>query len=630
MNEVYKKNLQALKKMNNELAEKVDNLKVTKNDFVIEATKNENDYTIKLSINGNTKYVHSLYRAREQAVNEIDKLGLEHYNLIGVAGIGCGHYIRELLNQFNLESQLIIIENRIDILKEVMKKQDITDILKVRNVQIFDGSSEKYISRMRRWLRRIDYNALSAGNVDFFKTPVLKEKYNNDYDNFVNEFFSVLNYVVNSLGNDPGDTLIGIQHGFENVEYLLKNSFDFSKLEYYKGKPAICVASGPSLDKNIDVLKENQHNALILAAGTSLHKLLNYGIKPDIFSVLERPEKVYKYTIKDLVEEEKFPEDMVAILNGVVHPKIYNNINSDIIPIFRNNVHTENWFVENIDNLLGFDTGLSVANMTFNIAKLLGCSPIIMVGQDLSFSPEGRKHSKDTKYDELGEVEVKEHEIIELDGYDGGKVKSKKLWKQFKNWFEYVIEEEKIKCIDATEGGGYIKGTEIMFLKQVAEKYLNNEVDAFYNYINYDSNEKVKEKKLKFKDVTQRKIEKFKEIEQEIEEILDSISDSKEAFINTKEHRKFAKDKFVEINTKIAQMSNKDKSFFFICQAPFVQLERYKVKMGNLMVNTEEKFINFCNYYLDMVGAIKDIAQKTVDYYEMGIKELDNLNIKKE
>ena len=91
---------------------------------------------------------------------------------------------------------------------------------------------------------------------------------------------------------------------------------------------------------------------------------------------------------------------------------------------------------------------------------------------------------------------------------------------------------------------------------------------------------------------------------------------SKEEITATDNIKKFAIDKFMDINTKMAEMSNKDKAFFFICQAPLIQLERYKVQMGDLMVNTKEKFIKFCNYYLDMLDAIIDISDKTIEFFQ--------------
>ncbi len=625
MSNIYRKNIQALQKMNATLAKKIDNLIYKKDDFELVKLKNGSGYTIKLQFNGKEKYVHSPYNPVKQAKKEIDKINIEFYNLIGVAGIGCGYFIREILNRFNQSSQIIIIENRLDIFKEVMKVQDMTDIFKIRNVQIFDGSNPKYNLRMKQWLRRIDYNALAAGNIDFLKTPVLKDKYPGEFKAYVNDFFEVLNYVVNSLGNDPGDTLIGIEHGFQNVKYLLNNSFDFRNLDYYKDKPAIIVATGPSLDKNIDVLKKYQDNALVLSAGTSLHKLLNYGVKPDIFSVLERPEKVYDYTIKDIVNEGEFPEDIVPILDGVVHPKIFNNVNDNVIPVFRDTVTTEKWFVENIENLVGLDTGLSVANLAFQIANLLKCSPIILVGQDLAFSSDGRQHSKDTKYDELGENKLKNHEMAEVVGYNGEKLKSKKLWKQFKNWFEYVIKKEDIYCIDSTEGGAYIKGTKIKTLQETADQFLNNKVRPFNEFIKFDSSNQVELKAEKLQKACNDKIETFKDIKKEIEDILDIIKMSKKELKNQKSIKEFARRQFIEINTKTAEMNQRDGIFFFICQAPFVQMERYKVQMGNLMENTEEKFLEFCDYYLDILKSIYHICETTIEHFEKGNDNINDL-----
>lgn len=625
MSNIYQKNIQALQKMNATLAKKIDDLIYKKDDFELIKLKNGSGYTIKLQFNNKEKYIHSPYNPVKQAKKEIDKINIDFYNLIGVAGIGCGYFIREILNRFNKSSQIIIIENRLDIFKEVMKVQDMTDIFKIRNVQIFDGSNPKYNLQMKKWLRRIDYNALAAGNIDFFKTPVLKDKYSGEFKEYVNDFFEVLNYVVNSLGNDPGDTLIGIEHGFQNVRYLLNNSFDFRNLEYYNDKPAIIVATGPSLDKNIDILKKYQDNALVLSAGTSLHKLLNYGIKPDIFSVLERPEKVYDYTIKDIVNEGEFPEDIVPILDGVVHPKIFNDVNDNIIPVFRDTVTTEKWFVENIEGLVGLDTGLSVANLAFQIAHLLKCSPIILVGQDLAFSSDGRQHTKDTKYDELGEAEQKKENIIDVMGYNNERVKTTKLWKQFKNWFEYMIKKEDIYCIDATEGGAYIKGTEIKTLQETADQFLNDKVRPFNEFIKFDSNNEVELKAEKLQKACNDKVEIFKEIKDEIEDILEIIKTSKKQLKNKKNIKEFARKQFIEINTKTAEMNQRDGVFFFICQAPFVQMERYKVQMGNLMENTEEKFLKFCDYYLDILKSIHHICETTIEHFEKGNDNINDL-----
>ena len=209
MSDVYKKNLEALSKINVPLARKVDELEVTKKDFEVIPTKADDDFTIRLNMNQTSKLVHSLYRPHEQAEKKIKKLKLGYYNLIGVASIGCGHYIREILDGFNKESQLIIIENRLDILKEVMKKQDLTDIFIPSNVKIFDGSTDDYIYQLKEQMRRIDYNSLIAGNVDFFYTPGLLEIERKKYKRFRKRFFSTLNFLARTVGNDPGDTLIG-------------------------------------------------------------------------------------------------------------------------------------------------------------------------------------------------------------------------------------------------------------------------------------------------------------------------------------------------------------------------------------------------------------------------------------
>ena len=625
MTRLYQQNLKSLSNINQSLANKVDELEIDKEKFEVISTKQSNDYTIRLSIEKKQKLVHSLYRPHNQAQKKIEKLKLGYYNLIGVAGIGCGHYIREILNNFNQESQLIIIENRLDILKAVMKKQDLTDILIPRNVKIFDGSTNEYINQLKEQMRRIDYNSLIAGNVDFFYTPGLFEIEKDKYKKFRKRFFSTLNFVARTVGNDPGDTLLGLKNALANIDKILKTS-ELDNINKYKNKPVVCVAAGPSLDKNIDVLKEYQEQVLIIAADTILGKLLKNGIVPDMVGILERVEKVYSYFFKDLIENNQLPKEITLVSEGIANPKIYNNFPGKVISVFRDNVPIEKWFINNIEGVTGFNTGNSVANLNFSVAKTLGCSPIILVGQDLAYDKDGNAHSSETKYEEVGEKNNKQEETY-VEGYNGEKLKARKWWKIFKDWFEYQIAATGIHCIDATEGGAYIEGTEIMKLEEVAEQYFEEEINDFSQQISSVEENKIKDRTNQMKSSIEEKINMFDEIKEEIDDINDLIMESKEQLAEEKNVLEFVEEKFIEINTKVAKMSGKDSIFFFICQSLFIQMERYKVQMGDLSFDTKDKFITWCNYDLDKLDDLTRICDITIDILENGLDNISKLQL---
>ncbi|GAB6100043.1 motility associated factor glycosyltransferase family protein [Halanaerocella petrolearia] len=624
MNQIYNNNLAALNKINPTLAHKVDRLETTRDDFVVVPTKNGQDYSLKMIESGNERLVHSLYRPRLQAEKKINKLKLGYHNLIGVAGIGCGHYIRAIMQEFSQESQVVVIENRPDILKEVMKHQDLTDILQqIRNIRIFDGSDKRYITRMKDQLQRIDYTALVAGNIDFFKTPILANSEEKDYIRFRKRFFSTLQFINQSVGNDPGDSILGIEQAFSNLEYILQSS-SLDEIKEFKNQPAVCVAAGPSLDKNIDVLKEYQDQVLIIAADTILERLLSEGINPDIVGVLERTETVYDYFFKELIKENKLPEDVVLVAEGIINPKIYNNFPGKKVSVFRNNIPSEQWLAETTGEITSFDTGNSVANLNYSTALALGCSPIVLVGQDLAFSKEGKGHATGTKYDEVGE---KKDEIVTVEGYNGEELKARKWWKIFKEWFEYRIAETEVKCIDATEGGAYIEGTELMSLQEVVEEYCQENLADINQISNSVSTNKIENRVDSLEKGISEELNRLKEIKEMIEEIVDLLETVEKKIDTANNTVGWAQKKFNEINTQIAQMSNGDAIFFFVCQAIFIQLERNKVQLGDLSIDTKNKFKDWCRYDLDKLDDIKQICDILIDVFSEGKESIEQIKL---
>lgn len=630
MNKIYKKNLVVIKDNNIELYKKILSLDEEKlSQFTVEETKIKGEYTLKIDNKGRVQYINSKYDPLKNSENKIKNLTFNYYNIVLVFGVGCGHYIKEILNKVNKQSKIIVLENRIDILKKVLKYQDLSYIFTSDNIIFFDTSKKDYLLDVQNRFKKIDIMALVAGNLTIFKTPVLKQIEQDTYKNQTKKLIDILKYLANIMGNSSQDTLLGIEHMFENIRYLFKNSFDFTKISYFKDKPAVCVASGPSLEKNIDILKEYQDNVFIFSAGTSLYKLIDYGIKPDFFSVLERPEKVYNYTIKDLVEEGKYPENMLAFLDGVVHNKIFKDAAPNLIPVCRNTVPTESWFTENIERLVGLDTGTSVANLNLMIAYLLGCSPIILVGQDLSLSKDGSRHVQGTIYDKLGEKKLNNKDLVEVEGYNGERLLARKVWKDFKEWFEIKILEHDIKCIDATEGGAFIKGTEIMTLEKAAEKYFKlNKSDEYIKKFKIDNDKSISKNIQLFLDEVEKKINKYIDLKKEIQYIISSLrllSYLTELMkINNRLDHDYLINRYYSLNTEISSIMMNDLVFSFICQPSFIELERNKVRKGDINKETTKKIKEWVEFNIDVLNDIINITDRTIEIFEEGETKILN------
>jgi len=629
INNLYKKNLELLAKKNKYMADKIDELKISNKDFEILKSKKT---TLKININKSEKLVHSKYRPSIQAKRKIDTIDFKNHNLFGIAGIGCGYYIEEIIKNINNGSRLIIFENRLDILKEVMKNKDLTSILRSPQLFIIDGTGTNYINYLKNILRRIDFISLTMGNIDFFKTPVLKEKEKKEYKEFQINFFSTITYISKMFGNSSEDTLVGLKNNLKNVEYAIKSK-DFTKIKKFKNKPAILVAAGPSLDKNIKVLKKIQDNALIIACDTIIEKLLKNNITPDIVTALERSERSYDYFFKDLYENELISEEVTLMALGVVDPRIFNNFPGDKISLFRKSVPTERWFPDNIKDVNAIEVGSSVANLNLSIANILGASPIVLVGQDLAYSKDGKSHTMETGYEKNNDnrdLDTKnKNDLVEVEGYNGEKLISRKWWKIFKQWFELKIVKDNIYCIDATEGGAYIKGTEVRRLEDVAKEFFNEEKTSFNNELKKiqtnDFKTKIRKFILSLNNLHEDLISRKEEIILIIKKLDELISNAK-----FEEDLDCLMKNFNVVNNKIRRLFFGNSFLYFILQPIYLNMKRFEVKIDNMEVSKAEICKQLYSNQYNKIIESKEVMNKTIGILNDQLEVLNQKYYKKD
>ena len=153
-------------------------------------------------------------------------------------------------------------------------------------------------------------------------------------------------------------------------------------------------------------------------------------------------------------------------------------------------------------NPAGMDGGSSSAHLAFEFALWVGADPIIFVGQDLSFGHNKATHSKFSAYSD-GNLDdhikfLQSQPSYSVPGVDGKPVLTTKLWLDFKSWFErQILLHPETRFIDATEGGAYIQGTQVMGLQKAISTFciepLNMNLHQFTQHIatpmEYDSEE---------------------------------------------------------------------------------------------------------------------------------------------
>ncbi|EAK6586420.1 motility associated factor glycosyltransferase family protein, partial [Campylobacter jejuni] len=285
------------------------------------------------------------------------------------------------------------------------------------------------------------------------------ERFHEDVLELNKKLAETFKYSIISHGNDPLDALQGIEQFVYNLPSMITHPSYKELLSKRKNlsDTAIIVSTGPSLTKQLPLLKKYANKATIFCADSSYPILAKHGIKPDYVCMLERSEFTAEFFNHDFGE---FDKDIVFVCAGVVHPKTIEYLKG------RNLVITQKVlafpYYINLKDFSYAAVGFSVAHMLAYLATYLSHKNIIFIGQDLAYAENGNSHPDD--YQNSANYENQMYEHILTTAYGGnGKVETHSIWLLFKNWFENEMipntRKMGITTYNCTEGGARIEGT---------------------------------------------------------------------------------------------------------------------------------------------------------------------------
>ncbi len=233
--------------------------------------------------------------------------------------------------------------------------------------------------------------------------------------------------------------------------------------DIFKDKPAVVVASGPSLSKNIHKIKKIQDLAIIIAADSAVVPLLNNGIKPHFIVSVDFNDFTYE-KLSPIIDDIK---DTSLIFIPTVTPKILKYINFSSKYYSFPDDHIQSLF----NRLLSEDSDCledaqSVIHLAITSAQIFGCNPIVFSGLDLAFS-SNKDHANGTIL-HWGNNRVGRDDDSMVESIHGDMIPSNPGFVGMIEICERIISVvPDRKYIDATEGGAKIKGTDIMTLSDV-------------------------------------------------------------------------------------------------------------------------------------------------------------------
>lgn len=513
---VYEKNMDALRKKFPAWANVIQGTKRKKRNFdVVPEQSLMGETILKVRQNGKVRYLNGKYAPSAVVERWLDKQGkLEEYATIIIIGISNGEHIRRIMEEAPKTCNILIYEPSFEVFRRAVEEVDVSYLFQM-NIPvgiIVEGLNQNEMEGYFRLLIAYDNLALlkyyiSGNYIDLFREQV---------ENFIKCLKKYIFDIQVGWNTVVRYTTVNANNVFHNLPYLYQG-YNVSELRGILPKdiPTIVVSAGPSLNKNIMDLKAAVGKACIIATDTAMKPLLNAGITPNLFVIVDGLKPVKLFEHKDI---SKVP--MVTMTGVSIEPMKYHKgkkffyyAESDL----------ECHLLQELGEKTGRDcalpylpTGGSVATSAYSLGIYMGSHTVILVGQDLAMTGN-RTHADGTFQDKMDKIDVNSGEYFEVDAVDGGKVLTRNDFKLYLDWFEKYIEEWGHPTIDATEGGALIHGSKVMSLKKAIQKYCKKEFNVKW-HIDHKKrifDEENKEIALKYFSNSEKKIEEVKKKAQE-------------------------------------------------------------------------------------------------------------------
>lgn len=375
INEILEKNLFYIKKYDLELCKKVEAIDALSSDIQMIYTDSGEP---NLAVNGVPVSLQSGAQAEAEAkVKAFSHNGTSSIHIVFGTGFG---YIFKQASEFS-KGTVILYEPNLELLRVMLEMVDLSDVLSRPRVFVVNDLNmlEKH------FCSSFMSGSRSALTFTAYHKNCLKSEFNS-----LLKKLGVLQGMMET--NENQRLKMGLSYAKDVIQNLplLSKCNSINKLkDSLKGMPAVIAAAGPSLGENLEIIKKYREKFVLFSVSTSYKSLVQNGINPDFISMIER------FDASNFVKDYN-PQNVCLIAEPYVN-------SSALRENFKNKFITCS--VENSANKIyekacrisheDFETKGTVAYNALFAAKMAGCNPIILVGQDLAYI-DGECYSKNS------------------------------------------------------------------------------------------------------------------------------------------------------------------------------------------------------------------------------------------
>lgn len=428
------------------------------------------------------RYFHSRYDPAREAALQADEILSREPDWVVLFGLGCGYLPARLAECGKVK--LIIHEPSLEILKGVLRCVDLTSLLRKPDIYIVTDAGA--VAGLVRGV--VD----GMDGILAYQTPPYSQSFPDQLAEHTQKVKNAHTTNKAGISTEVTSSLKWVDNYFANI----KSFFKYPPVDTLKGRfngvPLVIAGAGPSLGLNAHVLKEFRDRIFVIAAITAFKPLLKHGVVPDLVIAAEK---------KDLPEFFTNGQDDLKtrfLLAEVTNDKMFERETGGKF------VYYNPYSSLSVEQARFWGAGFfpanggSVTTVALDIGRMLGCSPVIFIGQDLAYG-DGKTHADESFYQDTrvtidpdkkvilegngGQSAGDVKELHWLKGLDGKPIPSRYDWVTFHQWFEKEMANirasgSELLVINATEGGAFIEGMVHQTLRSALEGCAAGAVDA--------------------------------------------------------------------------------------------------------------------------------------------------------
>ena len=327
----------------------------------------------------------SKYDPHQEAAKLTADIDRQATACVVVLGFGLGYHADRLARQGNAQGPvtlapsdvLIVFEPDLSLLRAVLEVLDYTDWLGHPSVILAGPDTDK-----AALLRRLESRSgtLTLGT-QLVTHPLTRQRQPAEVGAFSKLVTETLAYARTNVATALVNASRTVSNLACNLPHYAAGPNVNELVNAAKGFPAVCVGAGPSLVKNLDLLcdPDLRRKVVVIGVQTTLKPMLDRGIRPDFVTALD-----YSAICTRFYEGLPPLPDVTLVVEPKCNPAIIASYPGPV-RVCQSPVN---------DRLLGdlarpiapMRAGTTVAHLSFYLAQLLGCDPILFIGQDLGFS----------------------------------------------------------------------------------------------------------------------------------------------------------------------------------------------------------------------------------------------------